>query len=176
MLLSNRKLKRSNSHLVLLHLSVSLLAVDVLIVGGVDKGDSHPIVCKSVAAMLLYFLLVAFSWMLVEAVVQYLKFVKVFNTYTSKFMMKTAVPAYGRSSSVNSSADCIVELGNSLLGMQLMDRLHVVVTKCMFSARDLVQSRTSQSRRYIYGLYKGLPEPTHAFKVRSLQWPLLQRR
>ena len=79
--------------MVLMHLSVSLLVVDVLIIAGLDKVD-NPLACKSVAALLLYFLLVSFSWMLVEAVVQYLKFVVVFNTYTSKFMMKTALPAY----------------------------------------------------------------------------------
>jgi 7 transmembrane receptor (Secretin family) len=95
----DRKLKRSNSHLVLLHLSASLLAVDVLIVGGIDRVDAPTAVCKTIAALLLYFLLVAFSWMLVEAIVQYLKFVKVFNTYTSRFMLKTALPAYSESKS-----------------------------------------------------------------------------
>ena len=80
--------------MVLLHLSISLLVVNVLVIGGLDKVHGPPIVCKAVAALLLYFLLVAFAWMLVEAVVQYLKFVKVFNTYTSRFMLKTTIPAY----------------------------------------------------------------------------------
>jgi arginine exporter protein ArgO len=90
-----RAMRRARSQMVLLHLSLSLLAVDILVIGGIDKVHSPPYVCKTIAASLLYFLLVAFAWMLVEAVLQYLKFVKVFNTYTSKFMMKAALPSYG---------------------------------------------------------------------------------
>lgn len=97
--------------MVLLHLSFSLLAVNVLVLGGVDKVDSPPYVCKSIAASLLYFLLVAFAWMLVEAVLQYLKFVKVFNTYTSKFMMKSALPAYSKFSQRNDVLYRIFEAG-----------------------------------------------------------------
>ena len=80
--------------MVLVHLSVSLFLVYVLVLGGLDKVNQPG--CKVVAALLLYFLLVAFSWMLVEAVVHYMKFVKVFNPYTPKFSMKTALPSYSK--------------------------------------------------------------------------------
>ena len=82
--------------MILFQLAVALLAVDILVLAGVDKTD--PVAgCKAVAALLLYFLLVAFSWMLVESVVFYLKFVKVFDTHTSRFMLKTALPAWSKS-------------------------------------------------------------------------------
>jgi G protein-coupled receptor 64/G protein-coupled receptor 126 len=79
--------------MVLLHLSISLLAVDILVLAGLDKTGSQ-YGCKAVAGLLLYFILVSFSWMLVEAVLQYLRFVKVFNTYIEHFMLKTALPAW----------------------------------------------------------------------------------
>ena len=79
--------------MVLLQLAIALVAVDILVLAGIDK--TNPIAgCKAVAALLLYFLLVSFSWMLVEAVMLYLKFVKVFDTYTSNFMLKAALPAW----------------------------------------------------------------------------------
>lgn len=90
-----RTLKKGHFHsqMVLLQLAIALLAVDILVLAGIDK--TSPVAgCKAVAALLLYFLLVSFSWMLVEGVIQYLKFVKVFNTYTPNFMIKTALPAW----------------------------------------------------------------------------------
>ena len=83
--------------MVLLHLSIALLAVDLLVLFGLDRTES-PVVCKVVAGLLLYFLLASFAWMLVEAVLQYLFFVKVFNIYSSHFMLKAGVPAWRTSS------------------------------------------------------------------------------
>lgn len=80
--------------MVLLNLAVALLAVDILVLVGVDRIENEN-GCIAVAALLLYFLLASFSWMLVEGVVQYLKFVKVFDTYTPRFMLKAALPAWG---------------------------------------------------------------------------------
>ncbi len=41
----------------------------------------------------------AFGWMLVVGVLQYLKFVKVLDTYIEHFMWKAGVPAWGTSTS-----------------------------------------------------------------------------
>ena len=79
--------------MVLLHLSLALLAVDIIVLAGVDQTSNYG-GCCAVAALLHYFLLVSFLWMLVEAVIQYLKFVKVFDTYTPRFMLKAALPAW----------------------------------------------------------------------------------
>jgi hypothetical protein len=88
-----RYTRKTRSQMVLVHLSISLLAVDILVLAGIDKVE--PVTgCKAVAALLLYFLLVAFAWMLVEAVLQYFNFVKVFDTYVSHFMLKAALPAW----------------------------------------------------------------------------------
>jgi 7 transmembrane receptor (Secretin family) len=90
-----RALKKGKSQMVLLQLAVALLAVDILVLAGINKTD--PVAgCMAVAALLLYFLLVAFSWMLVEAVMFYLMFVKVFDTHTPQFMLKTALPAWSK--------------------------------------------------------------------------------
>jgi hypothetical protein len=88
-----KDVRKGRSQLVLLHLSVALLAVDILVLAGVDRTENRT-GCKAVAALLHYFLLVSFSWMLVEGVLQYLKFVKVFDIYTPRFMLKTALPAW----------------------------------------------------------------------------------
>lgn len=80
--------------MVLLNLAVALLAVNILVLVGVDRTENYN-GCIAVAALLLYFLLASFCWMLVEGVVQYLKFVKVFDTYTPRFMLKASLPAWG---------------------------------------------------------------------------------
>lgn len=53
--------------------------------------------CIAVAVLLHYFILVAFMWMLMEGILQYLRFVKVLGTYIPNFILKTAVPAWGMS-------------------------------------------------------------------------------
>ena len=80
--------------MVLLRLSIALLAVDLLVLFGLERTE-FAVVCKAVAGLLLYFLLAAFAWMLVEAVQMYLRFVKVLNTHISHFRLKVELPAWG---------------------------------------------------------------------------------
>ena len=96
-----RKIRKGRSQMVLLHLALALLAVDIIILADIRPIKercldqiSNYVGCRAVAALLHYFLLVSFLWMLVEAVIQYLKFVKVFDTYTPRFMLKAALPAW----------------------------------------------------------------------------------
>ncbi|XP_061902658.1 mucin-5AC-like [Entelurus aequoreus] len=51
--------------------------------------------CISTAWFLHYFLLVAFTWMGLEAVHMYLAIVKVFNTHISRYMLKFSVAGWG---------------------------------------------------------------------------------
>jgi len=46
--------------------------------------------------LLHYFILASFMWMLVEGILQYLRFVKVLGTYIPNFMIKTMIPAWGK--------------------------------------------------------------------------------
>lgn len=82
---------------MLFSLALALLVVDVTFLAGVNATDS-PASCMAVAALIHYFLLVAFAWMLVEAILQYLKFVKVLDTYIHNFILKATIPAWGNSS------------------------------------------------------------------------------
>ncbi|XP_070700148.1 adhesion G-protein coupled receptor G2 [Pempheris klunzingeri] len=51
--------------------------------------------CISTAWFLHYFLLVAFTWMGLEAVHMYLALVKVFNSYVSRYMLKFSLVGWG---------------------------------------------------------------------------------
>ena len=79
----------------MVNLALALLFSDVIFLGGINQTENEA-ACKIVAALLCFFLLAAFAWMLVEAVLQYLKFVKVFDTYVEKFMWKAGIPAWGK--------------------------------------------------------------------------------
>ena len=65
----------------------------VFIVGIEQTHDFYG--CIVVAALLHYFILVSFMWMLMEGILQYLRFVKVLGTYVPHFILKTAVAAWG---------------------------------------------------------------------------------
>lgn len=51
--------------------------------------------CISTAWFLHYFLLVAFTWMGLEAVHMYLALVKVFNSYISRYMLRFSLVGWG---------------------------------------------------------------------------------
>ncbi|XP_060582475.1 adhesion G-protein coupled receptor G2-like [Ruditapes philippinarum] len=51
--------------------------------------------CITVAVLLHYLILVSFMWMLMEAILQYLTFVKILGTYITRFTLKTVLPAWG---------------------------------------------------------------------------------
>ena len=79
---------------VLFNLALSLWCSMIIFLAGIEQTQSY-IGCIAVAALLHYFILVSFMWMMMEAILQYLKFVKVLGTYVEKFMLKTAIPAWG---------------------------------------------------------------------------------
>ncbi|XP_052227835.1 uncharacterized protein LOC127842390 isoform X2 [Dreissena polymorpha] len=89
-----RHLRNGRGQRVLVNLSVSMLCSDILFLVGIDRTSSYG-GCITVAVLLHYFILVSFMWMLVEGVLQYLRFVKILGTYIPNFMMKAMIPAWG---------------------------------------------------------------------------------
>ncbi|NWI02252.1 AGRG4 protein, partial [Tichodroma muraria] len=55
----------------------------------------QPGVCITVATLLHYFLLAAFTWMCLESVHFYLALVKVFNVYVPKYILKCCIAGWG---------------------------------------------------------------------------------
>ncbi|NXP49208.1 AGRG4 protein, partial [Heliornis fulica] len=56
---------------------------------------NQPGLCITVAVLLHYFLLAAFTWMCLESVHFYLVFVKVFNIYIPKYILKCCIAGWG---------------------------------------------------------------------------------
>ncbi|ELU06332.1 hypothetical protein CAPTEDRAFT_122466, partial [Capitella teleta] len=81
------------SQKVLVNLAAALLLVNVTFLAGVNRTSDYT-GCVLVAALLHYFLLVSFSWMLIEGTLQYLRFVKVLDTYIENFMLKVTIPGW----------------------------------------------------------------------------------
>ncbi|KAK7085577.1 hypothetical protein SK128_003350 [Halocaridina rubra] len=89
-----KKWRRSLSNKILFNLSVSVFCSMVIYLAGINQ-TWNDLLCRSVAVGLHYFILASFGWMLVEAVHQYLKFVKVVGTYIPRFLWKASVCAWG---------------------------------------------------------------------------------
>ncbi|XP_042216045.1 uncharacterized protein LOC121862116 isoform X2 [Homarus americanus] len=89
-----KKWRRSLSNKILVNLSFSVFCSVVIFLAGINQ-TWNLILCRGVAVGLHYFILASFGWMLVEAVHQYLKFVKVFGTYIPRFLWKASVCAWG---------------------------------------------------------------------------------
>ena len=82
---------------ILLQLCASLLCVLIVFVSGVERGSVSEDACRIVAALMHYFLLVAFLWMLIEAYFMYQAFVKVFRDYGDYVMWKCSALGWGKS-------------------------------------------------------------------------------
>lgn len=68
-----------------------------MFVAGVERSGVSEDACRIVAALIHYFLLVAFLWMLIEAYFMYQAFVKVFRDYGDYVMWKCAAIGWGES-------------------------------------------------------------------------------
>ncbi|XP_064468244.1 adhesion G-protein coupled receptor G6-like [Ornithodoros turicata] len=89
--------KKGVGYKCLLNLSISLLGalfVFALIVM-TQNGLRNSYACIGMGVIMHYLLLVAFSWTLVEALLQYLRFVKVLGTYIPHLVLKCGLPAWG---------------------------------------------------------------------------------
>ncbi|XP_022246261.1 uncharacterized protein LOC106460925 [Limulus polyphemus] len=88
------KWRKGIGHQTLCNLAVALLGSLVIFLIGINKKHGQGL-CMLSAVLLHYFLMVSFGWMLVEAVLQYLRFVKVVGTYIPRFMCKAMICAWG---------------------------------------------------------------------------------
>ncbi|WAR24970.1 AGRG4-like protein [Mya arenaria] len=89
-----RKLRKGRAQQTLFNLSLSLLLAMLVFLIGIRQTHSHGL-CITVAVLLHYLVLVSFMWMLMEAILQYLTFVKILGTYITRFTLKTVLPAWG---------------------------------------------------------------------------------
>ncbi|KAL5010499.1 hypothetical protein ScPMuIL_012804 [Solemya velum] len=92
--LAFREMRASRGQKVLFYLALSMLCSMIVFIVGINRTE-HRIGCIIVAVLLHYFILVTFMWMLMEAILQYLRLVKVLGTYIPNFIGKAAVTAWG---------------------------------------------------------------------------------
>lgn len=92
-----RKLRRDNPSKILLNLCAALLMLNmVFLTNSWLSSFNQPGLCVTVAALLHYFLLAAFTWMCLESVHFYLALVKVFNVYVPKYILKCCMAGWGK--------------------------------------------------------------------------------
>ncbi|XP_067160517.1 adhesion G-protein coupled receptor G4 [Apteryx mantelli] len=94
--LALEKLRRDNPSKILLNLCAALLMVNlVFLVNSWLSSFNKPGLCITMAVLLHYFLLAAFTWMCLESVHMYLALVKVFNVYIPKYILKFCIAGWG---------------------------------------------------------------------------------
>ncbi|KAM6381299.1 adhesion G-protein coupled receptor G4 isoform 2-T3 [Pluvialis apricaria] len=94
--LALEKLRRDNPSKILLNLCAALLMLNmVFLTNSWLSSFNQPGLCITVAALLHYFLLAAFTWMCLESVHFYLALVKVFNVYVPKYILKCCIAGWG---------------------------------------------------------------------------------
>ncbi|XP_009873767.1 PREDICTED: probable G-protein coupled receptor 112, partial [Apaloderma vittatum] len=94
--LALEKLRRDNPSKILLNLCAALLMLNmVFLADSWLSSFDQPGLCITVAALLHYFLLAAFTWMCLESVHFYLTLVKVFNVYVPKYILKCCIAGWG---------------------------------------------------------------------------------
>ena len=93
-LIYSRKLREKLPPKILISLCVSLLALLIVFLVGIEN-TSDKVGCQVVAALLHYFLLTTFFWMGVEAFNIYQMFVKVFRKGSEKrFLLRSSLVAW----------------------------------------------------------------------------------
>ena len=92
----HRKLFQKTPQQTLFNLCVAQLCAWVVFLTGFNRTQSY-VGCILVAVLLHYFIMASFLWMLAEAVLHYLLLVKVNRAggITSRYMLKTGIPAWG---------------------------------------------------------------------------------
>ncbi|XP_030353502.1 adhesion G-protein coupled receptor G4 [Strigops habroptila] len=94
--LALEKLRRDNPAKLLLNLCAALLMLNmVFLTNSWLASFNQPALCITVAVLLHYFLLAAFTWMCLESVQFYLALVKVFNVYVPKYILKCCIAGWG---------------------------------------------------------------------------------
>ncbi|GFS02900.1 adhesion G-protein coupled receptor G4 [Elysia marginata] len=89
-----KKLRQGRPQQTMFQLSLSLVLSWFVFLIGIERTSNYT-GCVVVAALLHYLMLTSFMWMLMEAVVQYLLFVKIMNPHISHYMWKMGLPSWG---------------------------------------------------------------------------------
>lgn len=95
-----RRLRSSRPRRILVHLCIALLCLYCTFLFGIDLAVNSKWACPMVGALIHYFLLSTILWMGVEALNIYLMLVRVFNMNIRHFVLKSALIAWGRLSSM----------------------------------------------------------------------------
>ncbi|CAJ0965186.1 unnamed protein product [Ranitomeya imitator] len=91
-----KQLRRDYPSKILMNLCFSLLMLNlVFLVNEWLSSFRITGLCIFVGAILHYFLLTSFTWMGLEAVHMYFAFVKVFNSYIHKYILKLCIAGWG---------------------------------------------------------------------------------
>ncbi|KFP77105.1 putative G-protein coupled receptor 112, partial [Acanthisitta chloris] len=94
--LTLEKLRRDSPSKILLNLCAALLMLNmVFLTNSWLSSFNQPGLCITMAMLLHYFLLAAFTWMFLESVHFYLALVKVFNVYVPKYILKCSIAGWG---------------------------------------------------------------------------------
>ncbi|CAN8188838.1 unnamed protein product [Coccothraustes coccothraustes] len=94
--LTLEKMRRDNPSKILLNLCAALLMLNIVfLTNSWLTSFNQPGLCITVAILLHYFLLAAFTWMCLESVHFYLALVKVFNVYVPKYILKCCIAGWG---------------------------------------------------------------------------------
>ncbi|XP_064282469.1 adhesion G-protein coupled receptor G4 isoform X2 [Passer domesticus] len=94
--LALEKVRRDNPSKILLNLCAALLMLNIVfLTNSWLTSFNQPGLCITVAMLLHYFLLAAFTWMCLESVHFYLALVKVFNVYVPKYILKCCIAGWG---------------------------------------------------------------------------------
>ncbi|OWK51973.1 putative G-protein coupled receptor 112 [Lonchura striata] len=90
------KVGRDNPSKILLNLCAAPLLLNIVFLANSWLTSFNQTgLCITVAMLLHYFLLAAFTWMCLESVHFYLALVKVFNVYVPKYMLKCCIAGWG---------------------------------------------------------------------------------
>ena len=91
---SRRHVRLSTPQVILVNLALALLLFYMTFLAGSQQTDNN-IMCRLSSALSLYFLLVAFGWMLVEGVVHYFVTVIVIYNFSPRRVLKIAIATWG---------------------------------------------------------------------------------
>ena len=89
-----RHVRLSTPQVILVNLALALLLFYMTFLAGSQQTDNN-IMCRLSSALCLYFLLVAFGWMLVEGVVHYFVTVIVIYNFSPRRVLKIAIATWG---------------------------------------------------------------------------------
>ena len=86
--------QQKNAHAILVNLAVTLLLFYITFLIGGNNYVKTGGTCIALSACSLYFLLAAFGWMLVEGIVQYIKYVSITTSLPAQFVRKVAIAVW----------------------------------------------------------------------------------